>query len=47
MSANKFIVCLREDQVADLGPCIDTADRLIVKSVPKADMLVSRATSSC
>ena len=47
MSANEFIVGLREDQVADLGPCVDAADRLIVQSVPKTDMLVSSATSSC
>jgi len=47
VSANEFIVGLREDQIADLGPCVDTANWLIVQSVPKTDMLVSSATSSC
>lgn len=46
VSAYKLIVGLREDQIANLRASVDAVQRRQVDSVPEADALVSRATSS-
>ena len=47
MGADKFVVCLREHEVADLGSSVDCAQWLQGLRIPKPDVLICRSASRC
>lgn len=47
MSAYDLVRGLREHQIANLGPCIDSVQGLECVGVPESDMAVCSATTCC